>query len=158
MKSRLNKGSSLIELMVGLSVIFVALISLVTAYNFFLSVAGKNTETIKAGFLLEEGIEAIRSIRDEGWDEFYNLPVDIEQQLTFNSIGWDIATSSSLIDGRFNRAFIIKEIYRDGYDDIAEAGYLDNGSRKIEVFVSWFDKGATTTVSSDVILANIFED
>ncbi len=153
-----TRGIGLIEVVVGLSVIFVSMVSVMTAYNFFLKVANNNTMVVKAEFLLEEGVEALRFIRDKSWNDFSNIPTDTTYHLVFQEGTW-LATSTNLyIDDFFERKFSINNVYRDSGDDISETGVLDDGSRKVIVSVSWFGAGATSTRSTSVYLTNLFDN
>ncbi|MBU1557539.1 prepilin-type N-terminal cleavage/methylation domain-containing protein [Patescibacteria group bacterium] len=153
-----NKGISLIEVLIGLSILLVSLVSVISTYNFFLKVANNNTEVIKAEFLLEEGIESIRFVRDKSWSDFSNIPVDTSHYLAFQGNSWSSTTTDPYIDGFFERSYILNNVYRDANDDIAEIGVLDEGIKKVTVFVSWPNSGSTSTLSTSVYLANLFDN
>src|SRR3989338_11290495 len=65
--SKFTRGFSLIEIIVATAVLFLALTGIVTAYNMFVRVGVTTLKTIQAAYLLEEGVEAVASIRDFGW-------------------------------------------------------------------------------------------
>ncbi|MFC1623666.1 hypothetical protein ACFL05_00925, partial [Patescibacteria group bacterium] len=156
-KNILKKGISLLEVVIGISIIFVLVVSVVSTYNFFFRVAQKNTKTVKVEFLLEEGAEALRSIRDSGWEDFVNISSDTDHHLIFEEGVWKSTENNIYTDDIFERKFIITDVYRDNEDDISETGTLDSGSKKAEVFVSWSESGATTTQSISTILTNLFD-
>src|SRR3989338_4561359 len=62
-----RRGVSLVEVVVATALLFLALTGLVTAYNMFVRVGVTTMKTIQATYLLEEGVEAVASIRDFGW-------------------------------------------------------------------------------------------
>lgn len=149
---------SLIEMIIGISIVFVSIVSVVTVYHFFVRVSQVNAISVKAEFLLEEGVEAVRSVRDNSWTNFSAIPVNTEKHLSFLNGAWGVVDENNYIEGFFERKFIITDVYRDADDNIAETGTLDAGTKKVEVFVSWNDRGATTTKSTVIYLANLFED
>lgn len=151
-----TKGISLLEIIIGISIIFISVVSVISTYNFFFRMAQKNVKIVKAEYLLEEGIEIVRSMRDFGWQEFSDMPTNVDNFLFFNGTKWELS-NNVLIDNFFERKFIMTDVYRDGGDNISLLGTLDSGSKKVEVFVSWNEFGATTTISNSVILTNLFE-
>lgn len=153
-----SKGISLIEVVIGVSVVFIALISVVTTYNFFLRMAQKNMKVVKVEFLLEEGVEALRSIRDLSWENFSGISTDTDHYLTFENGFWVATSTNTYIDNLFERKFVVNDVYRDGTDNISESGTLDEGTKKINVSVAWFDFGATSTRSTSIFLTNLFEE
>ena len=106
-KKQKTRGVSLIEVIVGLSVIFVALVSVVGSYHFFLKVANSNTMVAKAEFLLEEGVESVRFIRDKSWGDFSGLSTETDYYLAFQDSTWSATTTNIYIDEFFERSFVI---------------------------------------------------
>src|SRR3989344_8554162 len=62
-----RRGVSLVEVVIATALLFLALTGLVTAYNMFVRVGVTTMKTIQATYLLEEGVEAVVSLRDFGW-------------------------------------------------------------------------------------------
>jgi len=150
-----SRGVSLIEIIVGVSIISISLIGLISAYNTFLGVTFKNTKKIQAAYLLEEGVEAIRSMRDESWENISGLSTGIDYGLSFNGVVWATSTLAS-VDEVFYRKFEVFNVYRDVNDDIATSGTLDPGAKFFTVNVEWVQGAATTTKSISFYLADIF--
>ncbi len=152
-----NKGFGLIELIVAISVVFVMVVSVVGAYVFFINTAYKNTKITKATFLLEEGLEAVRSIRDTDWGTFSNISTSTNLFLTFDN-GWKISNDDIYLDSLFERKIVLSDVYRDENDGVVDSGgTFDAGTRKVDVFVSWRNPNATTTVSASEYLTNLFQ-
>jgi type II secretory pathway pseudopilin PulG len=161
MKRNLNiksgAGLSLIEVVVGVTIIFITLTGLISAYNLFLEAALQNTKKVQAAYLVEEGLEAIRQIRDEDWDtNIASLNAGVSYGFDFNGSKWTSTTSQSLIDGVFFREFGFEDVYRDVNDDISVAGDLDPDTKFFTVTISWSEKGATTTKSISAYMSKIF--
>lgn len=152
-----KKGAGLIEIVVGLSIISVSFFSVVTAYNFFIRVAVKNADVTKINYLLEEEVEVVRSLRDASWINFFGLATSTNYSIIFEEGLWKATTTNIYIDNRFERYFILNDVYRDAGGDIAVSGTLDNGTRKVSAFVSTFVAGATSTQTVDFYLTNLFE-
>lgn len=157
-KQKKIKGFSLIEVIIGLSIIFISLISIITSYNFFLKVVNNNTKVAKAEFLLEEGVEVLRFIRDKSWNDFSGIPLSENKFLVFDAGTWIISDENNYIDNLYERSFVIDNVYRDSNDDIAETGTLDPETKKATISVSWSNLGATTTNSTSIYLTNLFDN
>jgi len=149
-------GFSLIEVVVGVSIIATVLISLVSTYGLFLNAALENTKKIQSAYLLEEGLEAIRSIRDESWSvNITPLETNVNYGLIFSDSKWSTSTPS-FVDNVFWREFSVEEVERDLSDDITSSGIPDPNTKFFTVSVSWLDDGATTTKSISTYLSKIF--
>lgn len=153
-----KRGIGSLEVLIGISIIFVSIFSTISSYHFFLKITQKNTKTIKTQYLLEEGAEAIRIIRDSDWTSFSNINVDTDKYLFFDGNTWVLADNNIYIDNFFERKIIIKNVYRDSDDKIAEAGTLDLGTRRADIYVSWFGASGTTTDSISIYLTNLSDD
>ncbi len=156
-KLQKNKGVGLIEVIIGLAIISTSFLAVFSAYDFFMKVAIRNADSTKANLLLEEGVEVVRSLRDSGWDSFCDLATSTDHYITFNGISFATTTSDIYIDGRFERKFDVADVFRDADGDISTAGTLDEGIRKVRVSVSWQVAGATSTLSAETYLANLYE-
>src|SRR3989344_7757596 len=147
-KKKKSYGFSLIEIVVGVSIIAITFVGLVSTYNIFFKVALKNTKKIQSAYLLEEGLEAIRSVRDESWDgNIASLATNTNLSLTYNGSEWVVGSGGVMIDGLFFRQFKVFDVYRDANNDISSSGILDSETKFFTVSVAWVDRGATTTES-----------
>lgn len=152
-----NIGAGLVEVVVGVSLILVTLVGLVSAYNLFLKAALKNTEIVQANFLIEEGLEVVRVIRDSGWtSNITPLSQGTEYDVVNDAGEWKATTSISLIDGKFYRVVNIFDVLRDGNDDISISGTPDPNTKLFTVTVSWLEGNATSSRSLSTYLTKIF--
>ncbi len=156
-KLQRNRGSGLIEIIIGLAVIFTAFFSALTAYIFFIQVSIKNADVTKSNFLLEETVEVVRYLRDSNWTSFSGLATSTTYFLDFDGVSWNATSTNNYIDDKFERSFVVYTVFRDGNGDISAIGTEDESIRKIEASVSWFVSGATSTQSAETYLANLFE-
>jgi len=152
-------GFSIIELLVGASILSVVMVSLVVVFQAFLVQSFESLERTQAAFLAEEGIEAVKILRDKGWDENIGTLSDgSDYYLVFENNLW-VATTvpQDLIDGMFERTFVIESVDRDGNDDITTSGTDDPNTKHIQIEVAWFAGSATTTKSLETYVTNFHE-
>ena len=151
-------GFGLIEIVVGVSIISVAFFALMQVANISLRILKANENNLKATFLLEEGLEAVKIMRDSGWDSnIGSLSNDADYYFEFNGSTWLSTTTNISIDNFFERKFVLGGVYRDINDDIASSGSIDVNTKKVSVFVSWVDGRGETTKMISTYITNLFE-
>ena len=155
-----TQGFGLLEIVVAVSIISFSLFSVMSAVIMALMVSEESEKNIQAAYLLEEGVEALRILRDTNWqNNITNLATGVNYYFIFNNNAWQATTSATTpIDQTFERKFVLENVYRNGNDDIAQIGSLDSGTKKAVVTVSWLAQKGTTTQSTAVYLTNIFSD
>jgi len=158
-KIKINKGFSLVEIVIGASIISLFLFASVPLFQSYLKAGSQNTKIIQASFLLEEGIEAVKMLRDNGWqNNITTLDTGTEYHLYFNGVSWETSNSSNQIDGVFRRTVTLSDVYRDNSDNIAESGTIDSDTQKVDVSVSWLGNRGTTTKTLSTYITNIFDN
>ena len=152
-------GAGLIEVVIGVGILTLTVVGLTTSYGLFIKSASAQSKFVKAQFLLEEGVEALRTLRDESWSSFGGLTKGTTYWISFDnfSSSWDATSTQVFVDGEFERTFILDEVFRDGSDRIASSGTLDPGTIKVTVNVEWQFRNATNTSSVETYFANLFE-
>ncbi len=161
-KAYLNRGIGLLEIIIATAILGVALGSVVVTYGDYLKTALLNTDAIKATYLAEEGIEAVRFLRDTSWtNKIGNLTVSTNYFLNYATTTkvWSItaADSSNMIDRTYMRTVNFAPVYRDsGGQMVDSGGTTDANTRMVTVTVSWLSHGATTTKSLSAYIANLF--
>jgi hypothetical protein len=151
------KGISLVEVVIGSAIVLVIFSGLVSVFNFYFKHSINLTDNIKAEFLVEEGMEALRSMRDADFLLLSSLSGVGQRHLEWSGTAWIASSTPEIIDGIFHRDFVIESVHRDAFFDIASAGDIDEHTLKATVFVSWLENGATTTRSLETYFGNIFE-
>lgn len=149
----------LVEIILASAMLTLVLLSIELYYKKILDVSVDTTRHIQAGFLLEEGIEVMKLLRDDGWTtNIATLTPGTPYHLRWTGTEWATTTSAQLVENIFTRTVVISDVLRDGSDNIAEAGTLDPGTKKVTVSVSWSRKGgtATTTETVETYIANLF--
>lgn len=157
-KNKNNFGFGIIEIIIGSAIISLSFLGLMAVANISLKVLEENSHNLKAAFLLEEGIEAVKILRDTDWSQnIATLSTGTNYYFEFNGTTWQATTNNTYIDGLFERRFVVENVYRDSNDDIAASGTVDPNTKKITVYVSWPEKGATKTKYISTYISNLFE-
>ena len=146
-----------IETVVGVSIASVVLIGILATFTMYVRNALHLPERVQANFLGEEGLEALRVIRDADWTAFAALS-ETTRYLTFStSTGWSSTETPQYIDGML-RSFSVASVSRDAEDDIVETGGTDDPqTKRVDVTVAWQENG-TTTLTLSTYFANIHAD
>jgi len=154
-----NRGFSLVEVIVAAAVILVALLGIVAAFNSFIKLARSNSNAVEAAYLAEEGVQAVKSIRDASWaTNISPLSLNTNYFLTYTSHTWGLNTTNTFIDSTFERKVVFASASRNSNGDIDPSGANDAGTKLITVSVSWLDHGATTTKSISTYITNYHND
>jgi len=135
----------------------------ISAYNLYLKASLTNTQSIQTALLLEEGVEAVKQLRDASWtNNIAALTNDTPYYLAWDSASstWQATTTPMLVDSYFARTFTLSSAYRDSSENLTSSSTsgatLDTGVRELAVTVSWSDRGATTTRSLYTYITNLF--
>jgi prepilin-type N-terminal cleavage/methylation domain-containing protein len=152
-------GFSLIEVLIACSIISLTTIALTSAASKGVELSNRALRQVQANMLVEEGVEAVKSIRDTNWATISSLSLNTNYYLTFNinTNTWSLDTTSiTPVDGIFTRVVVISEVNRDSNDDIASSGTVDVGIKRVNVAVSWPLKDNTVSKNITFYLTNIF--
>jgi hypothetical protein len=154
--NKYSKGLSLVESIVASAVVSIFVGAMVFSYSTLLRITNSNLESIKATFLIEEGVEAMKFFRDADWQNISSLTTGSNYYLNFNGSSWDIVTQESLIDDLFLRVLVLDDVFRDSNGELVQSGgTLDTGSKRLSVSVSWLSGSATTTKSVSTYITDI---
>ena len=150
-----QKGISVIEVIVALSIIFVSFFSFLALAQYSLKFQDQSESKLEAINIAAETIEATRSVRNEDWNNFSSLSLDVPYYPVISSNKWTLSsTDPGSINGVYNRWVIIEKVYRDANDDISSSGTEDNQTKKITAFVEWNDRGQTKQINLVTYLTN----
>ena len=140
--SKLNKGLSLVEVVIASAIILAAVLVLLGVHSLYLKVALSNSNTVKAAYLAEEGIENVRFLRDSGWTT--NIS--------------NLTSTTTSVDG-FVRVVTLATVRRDASGDIVTSGgSIDLNTKLVTSSVSWWAVTATTTKSISTYLTDIYDN
>lgn len=153
------KGFTLVEVIIACTIITVTILFLMSAATKSIELSNRMLKDVQANFLLEEGAEAVKTIRDNSWANISGLTLNSNYYLSFddNNNVWSLTdVPISPIDDVFNRVVSFEEVYRNNEDDIEEGGSLDENIKKVKIMVSWPTKDQTINKELTFYLANIF--
>lgn len=154
-----NNGFSLVEVLVACSIITLTSLSLMSATTKGIELSNRALRQVEATQLMEEGVEAVKTIRDSDWNVISNLNLDTNYYLSFNTSTntWSlISTPVAPIDNIFTRIIVLSGVNRDSNDSISSSGTLDTGSKKVNISVSWLVSNGTNSKNITFYLTNIF--
>lgn len=154
-------GFSLVEVLIAVSIMSLTVFSLISASTKGLQLSQQSLAQIQTSYLLEEGAEAVKSIRDTAWTNIGSLTTDTAYYLAFNTgtNTWSLSTTpTSLIDSVFTRTVVFSSVTRDINDDIVSSNdsYDDPGTRGVTVTVSRILPSGTVSKTLSFYMSNIF--
>lgn len=156
------KGIALIEIIVGVAIIASSFLMLGNIAQLTLRLADVGAQRLQAVFLLSEGLEAVRAARDRGWTaEIAPLDTSTAYYLQFNGADnqWEITATAQNIDGIFIRSFLLPEVRRNVSDDIvASGGAVDPDARRIDMTVSWNNRGRQYSETISTYITDLFNN
>src|ERR1035437_2362130 len=137
MKNKNKKsGFMTIEAMVAISIIVIAVLAAMAVTQKSIYVSRQSLHVSQASFLLEEGAETVRILRDNSWSNISGLTVGTNYYSTFSG-SWTLSTTPGVV-GIFTRKINIATIYRNATTgDIANTGTSDAGTKLVTITVSW---------------------
>ena len=147
-----NRGFGLVEIVVAAAIVSVSLFALIGASHASFRAIDDSLMKRRAEFLAEEGIEAIKILRDNGWAANIDPTTSgTTYYPSFNSSTntWSLTTSNpGAVDGIFTRTIIFSDVYRKNSDqDIVDVSAPDPKTIDPETLlvtsnVSWENKNA----------------
>lgn len=155
----MKRGFTLIEALVMMFVASVCIFVVWKVYTLYIKISLANPAFFQASFLAEEGIEAVKFMRDADWDlKIAPLVVGTNYTLLFDGTDWGVTTTPIFVDGKFDRKIVFGDVYRDITGNIVPSGDLDMGTKEVVVTVAWQKDGATTTREITTYVSNIFDE
>jgi len=134
-------GFGLLEAIIAVSILVIiastataTTLHTLTANNFY-------NDYEKANFMAQEGLEAVRSIRNQAWSNLdigsVSCPASINKGVETVSNSWQFKSAPDVF-GKFSRTLTITNVCRDvsGNIDISSGTY-DENTKKITSTVSW---------------------
>jgi type II secretory pathway pseudopilin PulG len=150
-----QKGFFLVEVMVAASIIATVLMLLLGSISNSVEASQRSLERTQASYLLEEGAEAVRSIRDTSWATIAALTNGTTYYLSWSGTAWSLTTTPSTVDA-FTRTVVLSAVSRDSTDDIVESGgTLDTDTRKVVITTTWSAQSASRSENVSLYLTNI---
>lgn len=154
-----QKGISIVEVVIASAIISISMISITNVYGNFLTLSLANTEKVQAVFLLDEGVEVIKTMRNYAWSNISSSNVNTTYYLTWQNSRWQSTTTPNTVDNKFIRTFTVSDVYRDvsTLNIVSNGGVLNNDSKVVNLDVSWDYKGATSSKQISFYVFNLYE-
>ena len=138
-----------IEVLVAASIITVSILAMTAVAQKSVFVSRQSFHTTQSSFLLEEGAEIVRILRDNGWSNISALTSATDYYPTFSGGAWTLSTTPNAV-GIFTRTVRVAFVNRNSStDDISDMGTDDPKTKLITVTVSWLE--GTTTVTKTLL-------
>jgi prepilin-type N-terminal cleavage/methylation domain-containing protein len=149
-------GFSLVEIVIVIAIISVALMSIISFFIFSRGVNFKMARNTEATSLAEEGMEAVRKLRDQSWSE--NI-ADLVSGTTYYPVvsgsNWTLNLNNpGLIKGLYTRTVKVENVVRAANSNISTSGTADPDTKKLTVRVSWVETGNTKEVVLTTYITN----
>jgi Tfp pilus assembly protein PilV len=154
-----KKGISIVEVIVASVIISLAVITISSIYGNLISLSSRNTTKVQAAFLLDESVEAIKTMRGESWSNIASTTAGVSYYFLWSTDRWRATTTSSYVDNIFTRTFTVSAVNRDASTfnilTSTSTGTLDTGTKKVDINVSWVEQGATSTRSTSMYVFDL---
>ena len=144
---RISRGFGLLEILVSSAIISASLVALVAVIQLSFNATEEALLKTQAEFLAEEGLEAVRILRDESWSTriaplangtlYY--PVFASSTSTWSLSGSD----PGFLHNRFTRTIHFAAVCRKNADDdiiacsSADPHYTDAGTKEVTSRLTW---------------------
>ena len=156
-----KQGISLVEGLIGVAIVAMTVMASLTTFSLYVKVGSKNLSNVQASYLLNETVENLFYLRDVSWD-VYIAELDEGTKYYFVWVGtdWFPSPVSTLIDGKYDRYFIVDPVCRNASANIITCDTVYTGydptSVKATAYVGWKMGGATTTKSVSTYLFALY--
>lgn len=164
MHKKNNKGMGLIEIIIASSIVMASLVSIIGVYNSMVALSLRNTDTVQATLLAEEGVEIARILRDKGWANIASSTEGSIYSFYWNNASstW-VSTTTIISSDFFERRVVYSPVYRNSSFDIVPTSFdpgvsVDTNSKKVTVTVTWPVAQGTSSKSIEAYIFNTFNN
>lgn len=146
----------LVEVIVAFSIMTISVIAAMQVAQKNISIAKQALRTTQAMYLLEEGAEAVRIVRDNAWTNISGLTNGTVYYPTFTGGTWTLSTTPNTI-GEFTRTVTIASVKRDNTtQDISSTGTDDPGTKLVTITVTWIEGSTSLSKNIQFYISQIF--
>mgnify|MGYP001582880079 FL=1 len=146
----------MVEVLVAISIIAVSILAATMVAQKSIYVSRQAFHATQTAFLLEEGAETVRILRDNAWANISSLAPGANYYPIFSGGTWVLSETANVVN-IFTRQVSVMNVNRDNITkDISTIGTDDPGTRLVTVTVSWIEGGATVTKTLQFYIMNIF--
>jgi Tfp pilus assembly protein PilV len=154
-----NQGFMMVEILIVASIISVSVLAFMAVAQKSIYLSRQSLHTAQAIFLLEEGAEATRIVRDNAWTNITALTPGATYYPTFSAGTWTLSSTPNTVD-MFTRTVDIENVNRDSTSDdiVTSGGVSDSGTKLVTVAVTWLEGGTTVTKTLSFYISDIFHE
>ena len=154
--SKKNKGVGLLEIVIVTAIIGVGFLAIISFLIFSRGITFQVARNTEATSLAEEGIEAVRSLRDESWaTNIKFLASGTDYYPVVSGDKWTLgATDPGPIDNLYTRTVTVEAVSRDADADIAVGGVDDPSTKKVTATVRWQESGSNKEIVLTTYITN----
>lgn len=149
------KGISVVEVMIGLSILLLAVLFISRTLTTFFGVEQKTVENNQALYIAQGELEMLKFLRDDNWTQISSLTRGTTYYLAVATSTITITTTPQSI-GSFTPSFKIYNGYRNSSHDLVASttsgATSDSGTVLVTATVSW---GSGNSVVLRSILTNL---
>lgn len=151
---KLQNGQSLVEILLTMGLAAIILPALLTGLVASRHGKAQQAQRTQAVYLLNETIDAVRSVREKGWTGF---AVNGTFHTAISGSNWTLVPGSTVSAG-LTQQVTISDLSRDSNGAIATiGGTLDPSSKKVDVAISW-GQPYLSTVSATLFITRYLEN
>ena len=146
-----------VEVLVAAAIITASILAAMAVTQKSVYVSRQSFRATQASFLLEEGAEAVRILRDNAWSNISSLTSGTNYYTVFTGGTWTLSTTPNTV-GIFTRTITVANVNRDDVtkDIVSIGGTQDSNTELVTVSVSWVDGGNTITKTLQFYIINLF--
>lgn len=150
----LQKGQSLVEILLTMGLAAIMLPALLTGLVSSRQGKAQQAQRTQAIYLLNETVDAVRSVREKGWTGF---AVNGVFRPVISGSSWTLASGSAVVNG-LTQAITIGDVNRATSGAIVtNGGSLDPSSKKVDVSISW-GQPYLSTVSATLFITRYLDN
>lgn len=139
-----------------ISIITVSMIAVMAVAQKSVFVARQAAHMTEVSFLLEEGAESVRILRDNAWSNISSLSAGSNYYPLFSGGTWTLSATPNTL-GIFTRTVTASNVLRDNAtQDIGGTGTNDAGTKLVTVTVSWSEGGTNISKTLSFYISDIF--
>ncbi len=145
-----------IEILVAISIISISVLAAMAVAQQSIYVSRQALHMTQAAFLLEEGAEAVRIMRDNSWNSIASKSAGVAYYPVFSNGTWGLSENENTV-GIFTRKAVFANVNRNNTTkDISTSGTNDSGTKLITISVSWDERGKIITKNLPFYMTDIF--
>lgn len=130
---RIMQGQSVIEIIVATALFMTIVSGVIPFYLTVFDANQKDIDKLQADLYLQQGLEAVRSIRNQSFSNLVNGTYGLSRTAGY----WTLSGSSDLND-KFTRTVVIASAQRDAACNmVASGGTTDTFAKKVTLQVLW---------------------